>query len=84
MDEPAAVSLLIYLYDAGTIVGDDLTNVVSNYTRMKALALKFEERGIVNVKRDKRPMIVFSYTLTEKGKKVAEHLIAAAEMVGPD
>lgn len=75
--------MLIYLYDAGTVVGDELTNVVSNYPRLKILAHKFEEKGIVNVKKEKRPMIVYNFSLTEKGRSVAEHLIAAAEMVGP-
>jgi len=83
LDEPAAVSLLIYLHDAGTVVGDDLKNVVSNYTRMKSLAQAFEQKGMISIKREKRPMIVFSFSLTEKGRKVAEHLIAAADLVGP-
>ena len=83
LDDPAAVSMLIYLYDAKIVVGKDLTNVISNYPRLKALAQEFEKRGIVNIKQEKKPMVTIFFSLTEKGKRVAEHLIAAAEIVGP-
>ncbi len=83
LDQPAAVSLIVYLYKTGPVVGKNLKGVVSNYPRMKRLAEQLRDEGMISIKMEKRPMITLVFSLTEKGKELAGHLKAASDMLSP-
>jgi DNA-binding MarR family transcriptional regulator len=73
--------LLIGLYRRGTLQGGQLRDYISNYTTAVNEARKLEERDLIKITivRDRR--IVHYYELTDKGKKVAELLARADEII---
>ena len=81
LDQSYAVSVILYLYENGTVAATDLLDVVKNYTRMKALADSLVELGLVEMNAIKTRNVEFQYTLTAKGRKVAERLIEAVDLI---
>gem|GEM_PF-3939330 len=85
LDEANAVSLMLYLLENSDrdkpVAATDLLNVVKSYNRMKALADKLKDLGLVDVKVVKERNISFNYSLTEKGKEVAELLRRAVDLI---
>ena len=63
-------------------MGSMLREVCANYDTMVKLGRELEHYGLINIRTVQRPYLTNFYTLTEKGKKVAEHLRHAEEIIG--
>jgi len=76
-----AVDLILYIEEKGEILAYQLREVHSNYTKMFELARRLTEAGVIDTKQERSPRVSYTYKLTATGKKVAEKLREAKEMI---
>lgn len=74
--------LLVLLLERGEIVASQLRLVNRNYAKISAVAKDLEACGLVSVRMERSPRVSHIYRLTPKGKKVAEKLKEAKEIIG--
>jgi len=74
LNEQHIVGLLEYLSEREYAYGYELLEVSGNYVKLKGLAEKLEDLGIVDIAIEEKPRLTYVYRLTEKGKLVAEKL----------
>jgi len=82
LSEPHAVDLILFLDREGEIVATQLKAIHSNYMKLLILARKLKEKGILSIEEKRGPRLTYYISLTQKGKKVAEKLRTAREIVG--
>ena len=66
--------MILLLEREGEIKGRDLLRAKNNYYLAMELTESLSEIGLVNVKKVMTPRIVYTISLTPKGKKVADKL----------
>jgi hypothetical protein len=74
LSKDSAVSMILLLDEEGEAGARDLQKVKSNYYVALQLAMSLKEIGLVNAKKVLTPRIAYSFSLTLKGKKVADKL----------
>jgi DNA-binding HxlR family transcriptional regulator len=74
MDLQDVSSVIRFLNDAGKANAFDLRAVIPTYDRMKRTLEAMKDAGLVNIEYITSPRIVYTYSLTEKGKKVGKKL----------
>ena len=74
LDEPTAVSIILLIEKLDEARAFDLRQIAGGYDRMKNLTKKMESIGLLTIQIEEKPRLTYIYTLTEKGKKVAEKL----------
>jgi len=77
-----AVDLVLFIREKEEILAYQLREVHSNYTSMFALAGRLADAGIIEMKEQRSPRVTYTFKLTAKGKKVAEKLREAKEILG--
>jgi DNA-binding MarR family transcriptional regulator len=77
-----AVSLVLFLAERSEILAFQLRDVHSNYMNMFALAQDLAEAGVIEIKEQRSPRVTYTFKLTPKGRKVAEKLREAKELIG--
>lgn len=82
LGESDVADLLLLLLEKGTIIASQLRLVNRNYAKIAEVARMLEERGLVVMDLERSPRVTFNYRLTPKGKKVAEKLREAKELIG--
>lgn len=73
--------LLVLLLERGEIVASQLRLVNRNYAKISAVAKELEICGLIAVRMERSPRVSHIYRLTPKGKKVAEKLREAMELM---
>jgi DNA-binding MarR family transcriptional regulator len=81
LSEPYAVDLILFLDREGKIMATQLKVVHSNYMKLLLLARRLNDKGILHIEEKRGPRLTYFISLTPKGKKVAEKLKAAREIV---
>lgn len=81
-NEGSAVAIVRYIHEKGEARASELKAVSGNYDRLKLLTERMEELGVLNIKVEEKPRRTFTYTLTKKGKVIAEKLIEIDEIIG--
>jgi len=74
LSKDGAISLILLLDQEEEVGAKDLQKVKSNYYVALQLAMSLKEIGLVNAKKVLTPRIAYSFSLTPKGKKVADKL----------
>jgi predicted transcriptional regulator len=74
LSEPYAVDLLLFLAEKESMMSVDLKEIHTNYPKMVSLARSMSNLGLISIIVENRPRVTHTYTLTEKGKMVAEKL----------
>lgn len=82
LSERHAVDLILHVDARKEILAYELREVHSNYVNMLALARRFAELGLLKIVTEKSPRVTYRISLTSKGKKLAEKLREAKELVG--
>jgi len=82
LGESGVADLLLLLLERGELVASQLRLVNRNYAKIVSVARELELRGLVMVKMVRSPRVTHIYRLTLKGKKVAEKLKDAKEIIG--
>ena len=80
--EQHLIALMLYLLKNGETYSSKLKPVSGNYYKIVALAVKLGELGLVEVTKEEKPRLAMRFKLTPKGKKVAEKLREAKELIG--
>ncbi len=57
-------------------------DIHSNYPKMKNLAQEMVRLGLINQEKETSPRVMYTYSLTEKGEKVAEKLREIEKIIG--
>jgi DNA-binding MarR family transcriptional regulator len=74
--------LLLELYAAGgKLQGGQLRAAITNYDTAKNIARELQSMGLIEVEIIQRPKSIHWYSLTDKGRKVAEKLAEAEKIV---
>jgi len=74
LNEQHVIGLLEFLSERECAYGYDLLEVSGNYVKLKGLAEKLEELGLMDIAMEEKPRLTYVYRLTEKGKLVAKKL----------
>lgn len=82
LSDAYAVDLLLYLQNKQELMATQLLEVHTNYHTIFAVARSLADAGLVEVKVVRSPRITYTFRLTTKGKKVAEKLKEARELIG--
>ena len=82
LSETYAVDLLIHLLEKGELMATQLLEVHSSYRTIFSVAQRLTESRLVDVKTVRSPRVTYTFRLTSKGKKVAEKLKEARELIG--
>ena len=82
LGQNGVADLLILLLERGEITASQLRLVNRNYAKIAEVARGLEEAGLISVRTERSPRLAHLYKLTSKGKKVAEKLREAKELVG--
>ena len=80
-NEGSSVAIIRHIYVKGEARASELKAVSGNYDRLKLLTERMEELGILSIKIEEKPRRTFTYTLTKKGKMVAEKLAEIDRMI---
>ncbi len=75
LNEPGAVSAVLFLLENQEPFATDMRVVVSSYDRLKRLMEKLEQDGLVDINIEEYPRVRITYKLTSKGKEVAQKLL---------
>jgi len=81
LSKPYAVDLILFLDREGKIMATQLKAIHSNYMKLLILARTLDERGILHIEEKRGPRLTYYISLTQKGKKIAEKLKAARDIV---
>ena len=82
LNEQNVIALILFLDERDSANARELVQVSGNYVKIKFLAEQLKNLGIVNIEVEEKPRTVFSYSLTDKGKKLAGKLHEAMEITG--
>ena len=82
LNEQNMIALILFLDERGSANARELVQVSGNYIKIKFLAEKLKELGLVEIRVEEKPRTVFNYSLTTKGKKLAGKLHEAIEISG--
>jgi hypothetical protein len=74
LNEQHVAGLIQFLCMKGEARAFELRQLTGNYDKIKAVANQLEVLGLVKIEIEEKPRLTYIYTLTEKGKKVAEKL----------
>lgn len=74
LDEASAVSILLLIDRRGEARAFDLRQIAGGYDRMKNLTKRMEAIGLLKIQVEEKPRLTYLYSLTTKGKKVAQKL----------
>ena len=66
-----AVDFIRFLNDKGEVYASEVRAVMKNYSSIVQLARALEEAGIITIVVTTSPRITHTYTLTKKGKLIA-------------
>lgn len=81
LDEPTAVSILLLIDRRGEARAYDLRQIAGGYDRMKNLTKRMESLGLLRIKIEEKPRLTYLYSLTAKGKKVAQKLVEIDQII---
>ena len=81
MDFQDASGIIRFLDARGVANAIDLRAVIPTYDRMKKLLDTMKDEGLVDVVFEESPRIKYTYSLTEKGKKVAKKIKEIDEII---
>lgn len=79
--ERYAITFLVYLLENGEVMSSEAKSISGNYYTSAELARKMEAAGLLKIRTVQKPYLTNYYSLTEKGKKVAEKLLEAESLV---
>jgi DNA-binding HxlR family transcriptional regulator len=82
LNEQNVIALILFLDERDSANARELVQVSGNYVKIKFLAEKLKELELLDIKIVEKPRTVFTYSLTSKGKKLAEKLHEAIEITG--
>lgn len=82
LGEADVVDLLVLLLDKGSIIATQLRLVNRNYAKIAAMARSLEDIGLITILLERSPRVTHVYKLTPKGRRVAEKLKEAKELIG--
>lgn len=82
LSEPYAVDLILFILDKGEIMATQFREIHSNYPKMKNLAGRMRDLGLIEENFETSPRVMYTYRLTKKGRKVAEKLKEIEEIIG--
>ena len=74
-------NLLLLLLDKGEIIASQLRLVLKNYAKIASVAKMLEKEGLIKIRTESSPRISYIYSLTERGKAVAEKLREIEEIL---
>lgn len=74
LNEGSSIAIIRHIRAKGEVRASELKAVSGNYDRLKLLTERMEELGILKIEIEEKPRRTFTYTLTKKGKGVAEKL----------
>lgn len=74
MDLENVAGVLRYLTENSEASAVDLRAVIPTYERMKRTLESMGKEGLVNIKFEETPRLKYTYSITEKGRKVAAKL----------
>lgn len=74
LNEASAVGLILLMRAEGEIHSSDLRRARGGYDRLKRLASRMQEEGLIEIETIKDPYFQVNYRLTEKGIKIADKL----------
>lgn len=71
LNDQHVAAIIQFLSERGEARASELKLVSGNYDKLKAIAKELETLGLLNIQMEEKPRLTYSYTLTEKGNKVA-------------
>jgi len=74
LSKDGAIGIILLLDQEGEIRARDLLRAKNNYYLAMRLAISLKEIGLINAKKINSPRVVYTFSLTPKGKKVADKL----------
>ncbi|HEY3420350.1 MAG TPA: hypothetical protein VGK23_07345 [Methanomassiliicoccales archaeon] len=80
--ERYAVTFLLFLFDKNKVMSSEAKSISGNYYTTAELARKMETAGLIEIQTVQKPYLTNYYSITEKGKKVAEKLLEAEQIIG--
>ncbi|MFO7990879.1 MAG: hypothetical protein R6U61_01120 [Thermoplasmata archaeon] len=75
------IDILLYLYDREETTTVDLKNISSYYQGVVRRAEELEKLSLLEIKIQRKPYLKKTFSLTSKGKEIAEALLDAEDMV---
>lgn len=81
LDETTAVSILLLIDKRGEARAYDLRQIAGGYDRMKNLTKRMESIGLLKIQIEEKPRLTYLYSLTPKGKKVAQKLTEIDQII---
>jgi predicted transcriptional regulator len=75
LNEGSVVAIIRFLDSHSEARASELKAVSGNYDRLKILAERMDELGLITIKKQEKPRLTYIYKLTEKGEKVAIKLV---------
>jgi predicted transcriptional regulator len=79
--EQHVIALLLFLLEERQVKATELKSVSGNYMKLTILAERLKQLGLIQIQKEEKPRLMFTYSLTSTGKKVAEKLREAKEMI---
>ncbi|CAC12521.1 hypothetical protein [Thermoplasma acidophilum] len=80
LSQKYAISMLFFLLDRGNVKQFELLKIISSNMTIEKLSKILEEAGLINIKREFTGRKSYSFSLTPKGRLVAEQLKKAEEI----
>ena len=74
LSEASAISLILLIREKGEIHSSDLRRAKGGYDRLKSVASRMKEIGLISIETIEKPYFQVNYRLTEKGIRVVEKL----------
>ncbi len=75
------IDILLYLYDREETTTVDLKNISSYYQGVVRRAEELEKLKLLNIDVQRKPYLKKTFTLTDKGKSIAEALFDAEDLI---
>lgn len=74
LNQRSVVAIIRFLESRSEAKASELKAISGNYDRLKILAERMEELGLIIIEKQEKPRLTYVYKLTKKGKNVAEKL----------
>ena len=79
--ELSNIKIILYLYDRAARYSDLLKNVVESRSTLALTLKELQEEGLIDRKVKATRPVQTEYMLTDKGKRISEHLFKVKELI---